>query len=390
MYINREMKFKVQELAQKYPVLAITGPRQSGKTTMVKNLFPVKSYVSMENPDNREFANSDPRGFLATYREGAVIDEAQKTPQLFSYIQTEVDERQTMGRYILTGSQNFLLLENVTQSLAGRVALLKLLPFSYGELQETDTDFKSYENLLFTGTYPGIYDRTIDPVDFYPNYIQTYIERDVRSIQNIQDLGVFQTFLKLCAGRIGQLLNISSLASDCGISQPTAKQWLNILEASYIIFRLQPHHVNYNKRLTRMPKLYFYDTGLACSLLSITSSDQVISHYNRGALFENMVITELIKNSYNAGREHKLYFWRDKNGNEVDILIDNALNCIPVEIKSGKTIASDYFTGLNYWRKISGSNQPAYLVYGGAESQKRTGTTVMPWNQLDSLFALQQ
>lgn len=386
MYIEREMKDKLLERVEKFPVIAVTGPRQSGKTTMVKRLFPEKKYVSMENPDTREFAHSDPRGFLETCREGAVIDEAQRTPLLFSYIQTEVDEKKIMGQFVLTGSQNFLLLEKVTQSLAGRVALLKLLPFACNEIQHIIPEDQSYEKLIHRGFYPAIYDRNIEPEDYFPNYTQTYIERDVRSFQNIQDLNTFQTFLKLCSGRIGQLLNISSLATDCGISQPTARQWLNILEASYIVYRLQPHHENFNKRLVKMPKLYFYDTGLACSLLSIHSSEQVLSHYNRGALFENLVISELIKNSYNAGREHNLYFWRDKNGNEIDILMEYARRIVPVEIKSGKTVSRDYFTGLNYWKKISGSNQAGYLVYGGSEYQERSGATVLPWNRFNLLF----
>jgi hypothetical protein len=383
MIIERKISKKLLEMAKKYPVVALTGPRQSGKTTLVRYLFPDKKYISMENPDVREFALTDPKGFLATYDQGAIIDEVQRTPELFSYIQTMVDEKKIMGQYILTGSQNFLLLESITQSLAGRVAILKLLPFSHAEIRDVVSGFNGYEDILVTGCYPSIYDRDILPGDYYPNYIQTYLERDVRSIQNIHDLNTFQTFIKLCAGRIGQLLNLSSLAADCGISQPTVRQWLTILEASYIVYRIQPHHRNFNKRLVKMPKLYFYDTGLASSLLSIRSAEQVFTHYLRGSLFENLIVSEFIKSYYNAGREHSLYFWRDKNGNEIDVLIEDGMDLIPVEIKSGKTVADDYFSGLLYWKSLTGLNQGGYLVYGGFEAQKRSHGTVVPWNRLE-------
>jgi len=380
--IKRNLQKKLIYLSKKFPVITLTGPRQSGKTTLVKNSFPKKKYISLEDSDNRIFATEDPRGFLQTY-ENAIIDEAQKVPDLFSYIQTKVDEKNIPGQYILTGSQNFLLFEKITQSLAGRVAVLKLLPFSYSELE--NSTIINYEYYLYNGFYPRIYDMKIQPEDFYPNYIQTYIERDVRMIRNIGDLGKFQLFLKLCAGRVGQLLNISSLANECGISRTTTSAWISILEASYIIFLLKPHHKNFNKRLVKMPKLYFYDTGLVSYLLGIRSIEQITTHYSRGALFESFIISEFFKKIYNLGREPNFYFWRDKIGNEVDVIIEKGEDLIPIEIKSGRTITKDYFKGLNYWKKISDFTSKGIVIFGGTTTQQREKNNILPWNKMDKL-----
>ena len=289
--IPRALETELRLLVQQFPVVALTGPRQSGKTALVKRLFPERTYVSLEDLDNRSFALEDPRGFLATYSKGVILDEAQRAPDLFSYLQTKVDETNEPGQYILTGSQNFLLLENITQSLAGRVALLKLLPLSLTELQSANYSLTSLEELLFRGFYPRLYKRTgINPSTWLSNYIQTYLERDVRLIKNITDLSVFQLFLKMCANRVGQPLNASELGNNCGISHNTVLSWIALFEASFIAYRLKPYHQNFNKRLMKMPKLYFYDTGIVCSLLDIRTPEQLKTHPMRGPLFENYVI----------------------------------------------------------------------------------------------------
>ncbi len=320
--ITRVISDKLKSLYRKFPVVSVVGPRQSGKTTLVKNVFPRLKYVSLEELDNREFALRDPRGFLSTYDNGAIIDEAQRVPDLFSYIQTEVDKKDSPGQFILTGSQNILLHENVSQTLAGRVAILRLLPFSLEELKNTPYGSWQSDRYIYTGFYPRIYDKKINPADWYPNYIQTYVEKDVRLMKNISDLNTFQKFIKLCAGRTGQILNLSSLGNECGITHNTAKSWLSILEAGYIIFLLKPYHKNFNKRLIKMPKLYFYDTGLACFLLGIQNTSQLATHYLRGSLFESFVLSELIKERFNKGIEPNCYYWRDKTGNEIDCVIE--------------------------------------------------------------------
>lgn len=382
---KRTLANKINQLAQSFPIVAVTGPRQSGKTTLLRDIFADYNYVSLEDLDMREFAESDPRGFLTAYNDGAILDEVQRVPQLFSYLQTHVDTTKRAGEFILSGSQNFLLLENISQSLAGRVALLKLLPLSLEELRNAHYPLNNLEELIFNGCYPKIYYDHINPTDWYPNYIQTYIERDVRLIKNISDLSTFQRFLKMCAHRCGQLLNLSSLATDCGITHNTAKSWLSILEASFIIFLLQPYHSNFNKRLVKMPKLYFYDTGLICSLLTITDYSQLNTHYMRGALFENFVITEFYKHYLNQGKIPHLYFWRDKSGHEIDCIIEDSNKIYAIEIKAGKTIASDYFTGLNYWHALQPSTNN-YLIYSGDVQQKRANSQVVSWKNINSIL----
>ncbi len=321
--VKRTISDRLLDLSLKFPVIAVIGPRQSGKTTVVRYTFPGYSYVSLEEPDNRLFAENDPRGFLNSYNGNVIIDEAQRVPDLFSYIQTKVDENEITGQYILTGSQNFLIHEKISQSLAGRVAILKLLPFTFFELMEEGIVYNLVEEYIFRGFYPPVYKRGLTPEEWFPNYVQTYLEKDVRQIKNILDLGQFHLFLKFCAGRVGQQLNLSSLAADCGISHTTARSWISLLESSFIVFLQKPFYNNFNKRLTKMPKLYFYDIGLAAYLLGIKSLNEIHTHYARGALFENFVILELLKHQahlYNNPPE--LFYYRDKQGREIDCLID--------------------------------------------------------------------
>ena len=366
-------------LYDKFPVIFLTGPRQSGKTTLVKNIFPDVPYVSLEDPDFRFFAQSDPRGFLNNYPEGAVLDEAQRVPELFSYLQGIVDEKNGI-KFILSGSQNFLLSQHIGQSLAGRAAVLKLLPFSMRELHDAGLLPDGFEQVAFKGFYPRIYDKNIEPGYFYPSYVHTYIERDVRQLSQVGNLATFNTFLKLCAGRAGQLLNLSSLAADCGIAVNTAKNWINILEAGYVVFRLYSHHKNFNKRLIKMPKLYFYDTGLLCYLLGIKSPVQVKVHFARGSIFENLVIADLMKGYLNRGEGPPLYFWRDHKGHEIDLIIETEKGLMPVEIKSGETPSGDYLAGLSYWNRLSGNlPENSYVVYAGNKSLATEQGNLMGW-----------
>ena len=384
--INRQAARILLEKAQQYPIVAITGPRQSGKTTLSRQLFPHKPYVNLEELDTRQFAHTDPRGFLAQFKEGAVLDEIQHCPELFSYLQALVDTQQKMGLFVLTGSQQFGLVSKITQSLAGRVGLLQLLPFTLAELQLANCAPNTLETLLFQGLYPPIYDRQIPPTHWHNDYIMTYLERDVRQLIQVQDLRTFHLFLQMCAGRTGQLLNLSSLARDCGITHNTAKAWISVLEASYILFLLNPHHRNFNKRLTKSPKLYFYDTGLACTLLNLQNSDILRTHALRGALFETFVVSELTKGRFNQGLLSNLYFWRDQQGHEVDVLLEQNDTLIPIEIKSGTTLNADFFTGLNDWQALSKNTSHVWLIYGGDQNQSRSTITVLSWKDMGSLF----
>ena len=380
--IQRALSEKIKSLANKFQVITLTGPRQSGKTTLVKAVFPDMPYISLEDPDIRQFALDDPRGFLENYPSGAIFDEIQNTPKLFSYIQGIVDANRE-PLFILTGSANFLLMEQISQTLAGRSAVLHLLPFSLAELK---TDALSYEYFIYTGQYPRIYDRDIAPSDFYPAYIQTYIDRDVRLLKNIGDTNAFIQFTQLCAGRIGQLLNYASLANDAGISPNTAKAWISVLESSYILYRLQPYYKNFNKRLIKSPKLYFYDTGVACSLLGIREVSQVNLHYMKGALFENLIINELIKHRYNRGIYNMPYFWQDNHGKEIDCILDEGIKSIPIEIKSGKTMTKSYFTNIKYWGELTNTDKDnLYVVYGGEQSMSTGFGELISWRDLDKI-----
>lgn len=378
--IERILKQKLLEMTNKYPIVTLTGPRQSGKSTLLKASFSDYKYVSLEDPDMRLFAIDDPKGFLATYPDKTIIDEVQHVPSLFSYIQTYTDNENREGMYLLAGSHNFLLMESVNQSLAGRTAILKLLPFSHHEMKEGGILPENVNEEIFKGAYPRIYDKDIKPNDYYPFYIQTYVERDVRLMRNIGDLSKFIRFLKLCAGRIGQLLNLSSLANECGISVTAATAWISILEASYICYLLKPDFNNYAKRLVKTPKLYFYDTGLVCSLLEIQNAEQISTHFLRGGLFENLVINEFIKEAYNKGVEPNLTFWRDSTGNEVDLLRTEGGRQYAYEIKSGATYSSDFFKGISKWTKLSGATpDQCFAIYNGDREMKTSSGEVLSW-----------
>jgi uncharacterized protein len=377
--IARALTKSIKRLIKQYPVISLTGPRQSGKTTLLKTFFPEYTYVSLENPDNLNFALSDPRGFLSRYSNKCIFDEAQRAPQLFSYLQQVVDDAHETGMFILSGSQNFLLMERITQSLAGRVAVLHLLPFDREELSGGKLTPETIDKTLFMGAYPRLFDKKIEPNDFYPNYLSTYIERDVRQIKNVSDLTAFHHFVKLCAGRCGSLLNMVSLGNDCGITHNTVRSWLSLLEASFVVFLLPSYHANFNKRIVKSPKIYFYDTGVACSLLGIRSADELATHSMRGPLFENYVLTEFLKFYYHRGLRPDLFFWRDKTGHEIDCIVENGQKIIPIEIKSGQTISDDYFKNIRYFSSLK-EKHAAYVIYGGKESQPRTEATVLGWN----------
>ena len=380
MILEREAQKVLPAITKGFPVVVLTGPRQSGKTTLARAYFNDFEYLSLEDLDIRQEATEDPRGFLSRRKEGFVLDEAQHVPELFSYLQTHVDASGKMGQAVLTGSQNFQLMEKISQSLAGRAGMVELLPFSWGELAGGPGDPKSIDETLFQGGYPPIHDRGLDPTLWYPRYIQTYIDRDVRTIRQITNLATFQKFVRLCAGRIGQLLNYSSLANECGVDVKTAQQWISILEASYIVIRLQPHHKNFNKRLVKQPKLYFVDTGLASSLLGIGSTSQLETHYLRGALFENAILCEFLKKRYNASKPSNLYYWRDHLGREIDLVTEAAGKLNPIEIKSGETLHSSFFENLEWFMKTAGKAAISpTLVYGGDRNTSRKGVEVLAW-----------
>lgn len=380
--ITRDAQIKLKQLGKSFKAIAVVGPRQSGKTTLVKTLFGDKPYFSLENPDIRSFAIDDPRGFLKTIENGAILDEVQRTPQLFSYLQEILDNTSEKGKFILTGSNNFLLQQNISQTLAGRVGYFNLLPFSIKELINSNLIPKIDEELIFKGFYPPIYDQVIEPADWYPNYIRTYIERDVRQIKNISDLLVFEKFIKLLAGRTSQELNFSSLSVEVGVDIKTIQAWIGILESSFIIYLLKPHHKNFNKIIVKRPKIYFYDTALICSLLGITKWEQLVNYPLKGALFETMVMSEMIKKRANEGKQINLYYWRDKTGHEVDLIVDDAGELLPIEIKAGKTINNEFLKTLKYWNTLSKGNK-SVLLYGGEQQQQRTdGTLITNWRNI--------
>ncbi|MFH0729457.1 MAG: ATP-binding protein [Pseudomonadota bacterium] len=385
--INRIAHRSLQRLARGFPVIVITGPRQSGKTTLARAAFPDKAYLSLEDPDIRTLAENDPRGLLRRFPDGAVLDEAQRVPALFSYLQTAIDADLRPGMFVLTGSQQFGLLSGITQSLAGRAGMVQLLPFSIDELDPVGELSGDLDEIMFRGFYPPIYDRDITPGDWYTTYVSTYVERDVRQLITVRDLSAFQRFLKMCAGRTAQLLNLSGIATDCGITHNTAAAWLSVLEASYIVFLLRPHFRNYSKRLVKTPKIYFYDTGLAGWLMGIREPAQLAFHSQRGALFENLVVAETLKSRFNRGLPADLYFWRDSRGLEVDLLLENGEELWPIEIKSGQTIASDFFSSLKKWTILSGrEGKPAWLVYGGDREMQHDHVTIVPWRNWPMTF----
>ncbi|MCD4722623.1 MAG: ATP-binding protein [Desulfobacula sp.] len=385
--INRTLSKKIISITKGFPIITLTGPRQSGKTTLVRWLFPNYEYINLENLNDLYAVQEDPLRFLKAYSStGVIIDEAQKLPELFSYLQGIVDESKQMGKFILTGSQNFLLLEKITQSLAGRVAVFHLMPFGLSELEQAGRTQESLDKTLFTGSYPVLYDRDIEPQDYYPSYIQTYIERDVRSIKNIGNLSTFQRFIKLCAGRTGQLINFSSIGNELGINYKTVSSWISILEASFIVYLLEPHYKNFSKRLVKQTKLYFFDTGLLCSLLNIQNPVQLNSHYLRGNIFESYIVTEYIKMRYHAGLVPNAFFWRDSTGHEIDLLLEEGENIKAIEIKSGETINSDFFKGLKYYGNLSAlSKENLILIYGGLKNYRRSAAKVLSWKNLGEM-----
>jgi len=385
--IQREISALVAKRATQLPVVAILGPRQSGKTTLARTLFNNHRYVSLEELDTQRFATEDPRRFLELYQNphGIILDEFQRVPSLLSYIQTYVDTHDLKGYFILTGSQNFLMMEAVSQTLAGRVALCTLLPCSTSELSHANLLAPTLDEAILRGSYPRPLVHNLDPSDWCQDYIMTYLERDVRLVKNIIDLSTFKRFVQLCAGRVGQLLNLSSLATESGITVPTAKQWLSVLQASYLIFLVQPHFRNFNKRLVKTPKLYFYDTALLCTLLGIETASQLGTHYSRGSIVESYVMSDLYKQLLNRGRNNQLYFWRDSVGHEIDCILERADTLVPLEIKAGKTVVSDFFTGITFWQQLTGMRD-AFVVYAGDQTQKREPATLVSWREIDTII----
>lgn len=383
--IKRHIEPKLLKWAGQYSVITITGPRQSGKTTLCRALFCDKPYFSFEDLDNREFARSDPRGFLSEIPDGAVLDEIQNAPDLVSYIQTVVDQKQNPGQFILTGSRQFEMMETVSQSLAGRTAVARLYPFSFGELYPKPGKL-DLDTVLYAGFYPRIHDQGLNPTEAHSFYVSTYLERDVRQIVSVTDLDRFGIFLKLCAGRTGQLLNLQSIGNECGVTHNTVKSWLSVLQASGIIKLLSPWHANINKRLVKSSKLYFLDTGLACFLLGIHRPDHLKAHPLRGALFETFIVSEAYKQHAHAGYPEQLCFCRDSNENEIDLMSGSTGHIKAWEIKSGMTVSSDYFKGLNALEAAVGGFQDRSVVYGGETAYVRQNTNIIPWRDVAGVF----
>jgi predicted AAA+ superfamily ATPase len=379
--ISRSARSTLERLMQGFPVVALTGPRQAGKTTLARAFAPDRPYVSLENPDTREFALLDPRGFLAQFPNGAVLDEVQRAPALLSWLQQRVDERAVMGEFILTGSAQFDLMAGLSQSLAGRVGRLELLPFTGAELGAALPS--TLEAALLQGGYPPLFDRPVARDDWFPNYVATYLERDVRQLLGVRDLVQFQRFVRLCAARSGQMLNLAALGNDAGVSAVTAREWLSVLEASYLVMRLPPYHVNFGKRLVKTPKLYFLDVGLLAWLLGIRDAATLATHAARGALFETWVVSEVLKWRFNAGRPAELYFWRDNTGHEIDLLLETPQGVQAIEIKSGATFASDWpATALRWQRWAEAAGLPTrtpMVVHGGVGQAARQGVWAVGW-----------
>ena len=384
--IARSLAQHLLYLSEHFPVLTLTGPRQSGKTTLLRQLFSDHAYVNLEALDMRAEAEEDPRSFLRRHAAGAILDEAQRVPDLFSYVQTRVDESGEMGRFILSGSQNFLLMDSISQSLAGRAAIQHLLPFSITELPAS-ADISLDERLL-QGAYPPIHDRQLRAADFYPSYLETYVERDVRSLRNIGNLTQFRKFLMLCAGRCGQLLNLTALGNEVGVDHKTIQNWISVLEAGFLVYRLPPYHRNWNKRLVKQTKLFFLDTGLLCSLLGIRNTEDLRTHPLRGAIFESWVVAEAVKSFINRGQRPSLYFWRDHSGHEIDLLIEDAGKVRAIEVKSGETITGNWLEGLQWFKTLAADQVSGMtVIYGGTRNTTRADINLIPW--FDIATALQ-
>lgn len=380
MFVQREITKMIRQTHDWYPIIYLGGPRQSGKTTLLKNLFPELPYASLEDPDVRLIAEEDPRRFLNSFPEGGILDEAQRVPHLFSYLQTLVDAKKSL-RFVLSGSQNFLLMEKISQSLAGRVGILNLLPFAYPEIATT-TDIPDHESFVWRGGYPALFEKNVPQDVFFNNYLQTYLERDVRLLKNVGDLSQFARFMRLCAGRTGQPLNMSTLATDTGVSVNTVKAWLSVLEASYLVFFLQPYHSNLNKRITKSPKLYFFDTGLLCYLLGISAAAQLDTHHYFGNIFENAIILELYKKRINQGKRPTFWFWQDQHNNEVDLLIEENGTLTAVEIKSSQTYNTRLVSGLKKWQDLTGTPaERQFLVFAGTQNLLLETGRLIPWRE---------
>ncbi len=380
--IKRQITQEIKILAREFPVVAILGPRQSGKTTIAKHIFKKHQYVSLEDYDIRKMAINDPRGFLSKYNKNVIIDEVQRAPIIFSYLQTHIDNLKTNGSFVLTGSHNYLLMENINQSLAGRIGLATLFPLNFKELPKQNKT--NIFEVIFNGFYPRIFDQKIRPSSFYKTYLNTYLEKDIRLIKNIADYNLFLRFLKLLAGRCGQILNMQTIAEDVGISHKTVESWISVLETSYIIYRLPPYHKNYNKRIIKHPKLFFYDTGLVCYLLGIKKPEELEIYYQFGNLFENFVISDIIKYNYNLGELTSFYFWKDNHNNEIDLIIDSANEIKAIEIKSAQTFREEFLKNLSKltkWEKIK--KIKPFLIYGGDSNLKYKGVKIISWANLD-------
>jgi predicted AAA+ superfamily ATPase len=384
--IKRLLESAVKRLATQYPVVTIVGPRQAGKSTLCQLAFPNLPVINLERPDIRARISADPLQFITSQRGGCVIDEIQYLPELASYIQVAVDERKSAGEFILTGSQQFQLMETVSQSLAGRTAIVKLLPLSLRELKQSRYLPSTLDDLLFTGSYPRIYADKLAPTQTYSFYVQTYIERDIRTLINVRDLTQFERFVKLCAARAGQLLNLSNLGNEAGIDHSTAQRWITALEASFIVFRLPPHFSNFSKRIIKSPKLYFYDTGLLSFLLNIRDSNDLTHHPLRGQIFENYIAGELVKNAFNAVDEPNIYFFRDSTGHEIDFLLEHPDGVIPIEVKASMTFSPSFLDTIHFYKSLAGArvSQPK-VIYGGEESFSIKGVDVLPWREVDKI-----
>ena len=378
MKIKRTIQRQLEDVATRIGIISIMGPRQSGKTTLAKMVFPNHTYYNLEDINLRAKIAQDPMGFIDNHASGIIFDEVQKFPELLSFIQVSIDKTFNPAKFVLTGSENLLLSEKVTQTLAGRVAIFHLLPLSINELIESKNLLSSYHKQMLFGFYPRLYDQSLIPKDIYPDYIATYVERDVRQIKNIGDLTNFQRFLQLLAGRVGQLLNLSSLANDVGVTYKTIESWISILESTYIVFRLQPYYENFGKRIIKSPKVYFYDTGLVCYLLGIDTLKELQTHPLGGNLFENMIIADIKKQMFNKRSSSQAYFWRDSDKNEIDLLIKNSDKLIPIEIKLGSSFNSDYLKGIKVWNSLLGKNSTSYVVYTGGKD-KVIETEMLNW-----------
>ena len=384
---NRTLQPHILRLATQYPVITMTGPRQSGKTTLCQATFPNHDYVNLEEISIREFANNDPKGFLAQYSDGVILDEIQRAPDLPSYIQPMVDKKDNPGQFILTGSQQFEVTHTINQSLAGRTAVVKLLPLSYHELYNSVAP-SSIAEVLYAGFYPRIFNKNLNPTEALGFYLSTYVERDIRTLINIKNLATFERFLKICASQVGQLINYTTIANDCGIEQKTVKSWLSVLEASYIIYQVKPHYQRFRKRLTKSSKLYFYDVGFAAYLLGISSPKHVLSHPLKGLLFENFIVCEFLKNRFNNVKDSNIYFFRDHVGNEVDLILDYGNTLYSVEIKSAETVNYEFLKGLNFYKNLSGEkNSKRFLVYAGDKNYEMNHVKIFSYKNLDDLFS---